>query len=144
MTLIILAGQLSSLRVSISPEALIHRPRVADQIREMPVQRVFWIYLLGAVLITAGFVDYSLVAYHFIRSAAVPNSWTAIFYSVAVAVSGVASLIPGRLFDQYRLVVLVILSLISAAFVPLIFLVTFGWRCSVRRFGDLGSEYMNR
>jgi MFS family permease len=84
--------------------------------------QIFWIYLLGAVLVAGGFADYPLIAYHFTRAATVPGTWIAIFYSVAMAVSGTGSLVLGRLFDRYGFVVLVVLTLISALFAPLVFL----------------------
>jgi MFS family permease len=84
--------------------------------------RIFWIYLLGAVLVAAGFADYPLIAYHFGRTRTVPGEWIAIYYSVAMAVSGTGSLVLGRLFDRYGFIVLVILTLVSALFAPLVFL----------------------
>jgi MFS family permease len=87
---------------------------------ELP--RMFWIYLLGAILVAAGFADYPLIAYHFTRADTVPGNWIAIFYAVAMAVSGMGSLALGRLFDRYGFVVLVVLTLVSALFAPLVFL----------------------
>jgi MFS family permease len=84
--------------------------------------RVYWIYLLGAILVAAGFADYPLIGYHFTRAETVPSKWIAIFYSVAMAVSGTGSLVLGRLFDRYGFVVLVALTLVSALFAPLVFL----------------------
>ena len=84
--------------------------------------RIFWIYLLGAVLVAAGFADYPLIAYHFTRAETVPGEWIAIFYAVAMAVSGTGSLVLGRLFDRFGFVVLVVLTLVSALFAPLVFL----------------------
>ncbi|HWM81714.1 MAG TPA: MFS transporter [Pseudolabrys sp.] len=84
--------------------------------------RVFWIYLLGTTFVSAGFADYPLIAYHFARSDVVPGQWIAIFYAVAMGVSGTGSLIFGRLFDRHGFAVLVILTLLSAAFAPLVFL----------------------
>jgi len=89
--------------------------------------RIFWIYLAGAVLVAAGFADYPLIAFHFSRAGTVPSNWIAIFYSVAMAISGAGSLILGRLFDLYGSIVLVILTLISALFAPLVFLGGFWW-----------------
>lgn len=83
--------------------------------------RVFWIYLLGAMLVAAGFADYPLIAYHFARTKSVPGEWVAIFYSVAMAVSGTGSLVLGRLFDRFGFVVLVVLTLVSSLFAPLVF-----------------------
>jgi MFS family permease len=84
--------------------------------------RVYWIYLLGAVLVAAGFADYPLIAYHFARADTVSSNWIAIFYAVAMAVSGTGSLVMGRLFDRYGFAVLVVLTAVSALFAPLVFL----------------------
>jgi len=84
--------------------------------------RVFWIYLAGAALVAAGFADFSLVAFHFHRASIVPNLWIPIFYSVAMAASGLGSLVFGRLFDRTGIGILVPLTLISAVSPPLLFL----------------------
>jgi MFS family permease len=86
---------------------------------------VFWIYLIGAALVAAGFADYPLIAFHFSRTGAVPGEWIAIFYAVAMAVSGTGSLVLGRLFDRFGLIVLVTLTIVSALFAPLVFLGNF-------------------
>lgn len=83
--------------------------------------RVFWLYLAGAMLVAAGFADYPLIAYHFGKTQSVSNEWIAVFYSVAMAVSGVGSLVFGRLFDRYGFAVLVGLTIVSALFAPLVF-----------------------
>jgi predicted MFS family arabinose efflux permease len=84
--------------------------------------RVYWVYLLGAILVAAGFADYPLIAFHFGRTGTVPSEWIAIFYAVAMAVSGAGSLLFGRLFDHYGFLVLVLLTLVSTLFAPLVFL----------------------
>ncbi len=84
--------------------------------------RVFWIYLAGAALVAAGFADFSLIAYHFQKASVIPNTWVPVFYSVAMAVSGIGSLLFGRLFDRVGLWILVPLTIISAASAPLVFL----------------------
>lgn len=84
--------------------------------------RLFWIYLLGAVLVAAGFADYPLIAYHFGIRGTVPGDWIAVFYAVAMAVSGTGSLVFGRLFDRHGFLVLVLLTLLSVLFAPLVFL----------------------
>lgn len=87
--------------------------------------RVFWIYLSGAALVAAGFADYPLIAYHFSRAHTVPSDWIAIFYAVAMGAGGCASLLFGRLFDRFGFSVLIWLTLLSAAFAPLVFLGNF-------------------
>jgi len=84
--------------------------------------RVFWIYMAGAALVAAGFADFSLVAFHFQKASIVPNLWIPIFYSVAMASSGLGSLVFGRLFDRRGIGILVPLTVISAASAPLVFL----------------------
>lgn len=84
--------------------------------------RVYWVYLAGALLVGAGFADYPLIAYHFSRHGTVPADWIAIFYAVAMAVSGTGSLVLGWLFDRFGFVVLIALTGVSALFAPLVFL----------------------
>ena len=83
---------------------------------------VFWIYLVGAGLVAAGFADFSLMAYHFEKASVIPNIWVPVFYSVAMAVSGIGSLLFGHLFDRVGIWILVPLTLIAAASAPLVFL----------------------
>jgi MFS family permease len=83
---------------------------------------VFWVYLLGAILVAAGFADYPLIAFHFSRNGTAPGDWIAIFYAVAMAVSGTGSLLLGKLFDRFGFMVLVALTLVSVLFAPLVFL----------------------
>jgi MFS family permease len=83
--------------------------------------RIYWIYLAGAALVAAGFADYPLIAYHFDKAHVVPGEWIAIFYAVAMAVSGAGSLLFGRLFDRYGFKVLIGLTIVSALFAPLVF-----------------------
>ncbi len=84
--------------------------------------RVFWIYLAGAALVAAGFADFSLMAFHFQKAAVIPKTWVPVFYSVATAVSGLGSLLFGRLFDRVGFWMLIPLTLIAAASTPLVFL----------------------
>ena len=83
--------------------------------------KIFWIYLAGAVLVAAGFADFSLIAYHFQKTDHLPGTWIPIFYSIAMAVSGAGSFTFGRLFDRAGLWILVPLTIISAASAPLVF-----------------------
>jgi MFS family permease len=84
--------------------------------------KLYWVYLGGAALVAAGFADYPLIAYHLSRSGVVSGPWVAIFYSVAMAMSGSGSLLFGRLFDRFGFGVLIALTLLSATFAPLVFL----------------------
>ncbi|WP_237478614.1 MFS transporter [Lichenibacterium dinghuense] len=83
---------------------------------------IYWTYLAGAALVAAGFADYPLIAYHFDKAHVVPGEWIAVFYAIAMAVSGTGSLVFGRLFDRFGFKVLVGLTAVTAAFAPLVFL----------------------
>lgn len=103
-------------------------PRPQDMEADLPavdttgLPRVYWVYLAGAALVAAGFADYPVIAYHFARTHSVPGAWIAIFYAIAMAVSGSGALLFGRLFDRFGFVVLILLTLLSALFAPLVFL----------------------
>ncbi len=84
--------------------------------------RSFWIYLVGAGLVAAGFADYSLIAFHLQKHGIAPALWIPIFYSMAMATSGAGSLLFGRLFDRFGVTVLIPLTFISIASAPLVFL----------------------
>jgi MFS family permease len=84
--------------------------------------RAFWIYLVGAALVAAGFADYQLIAFHLQKHGIASAIWIPIFYSVAMATSGAGSLLFGRLFDRFGVVVLIPLTFISIASAPLVFL----------------------
>ena len=101
------------------PEEMETRP-VDVHTKGMP--RVFWIYLIGAGLVGAGFADFPLIAFHFQKTSTVSGSWVPVFYGVAMGVSGTGSLIFGRLFDRRGLAILVPLTIVSALFAPLVFL----------------------
>jgi MFS family permease len=101
------------------PEELGSKP---PDVHATGLPRVFWIYLAGAVLVAAGFADFQLIAYHFAKANAVTGIWIPVMYSVAMAVSGIGSLLFGRMFDRAGIGVLIPLTLISAVFAPLVFL----------------------
>jgi MFS family permease len=84
--------------------------------------RIFWMYLIGAALVAAGFADFQLIAYHFQKADAVSTFWIPITYSIAMAVSGTGSLLFGRMFDRRGIGVLIPLTIVSALFAPLVFL----------------------
>jgi len=84
--------------------------------------RVFWIYLAGAALVAVGFADFPLIAYHFQRSGTVHADLTPVFYGAAMAVSGVGSLVFGRMFDRHGIGMLIPLTVVSAGYAPLAFL----------------------
>jgi MFS family permease len=94
---------------------------IVPNVESAGLPKVFWIYLAGAVLVAAGFADFSLIAYHFQKTDHIPATWVPIFYSIAMAVSGSGSLLFGRMFDRAGIWILIPLTIISAASAPLLF-----------------------
>lgn len=85
-------------------------------------RKVYWLYVIAAALIAAGFADFALIAYHFQKTAIVSPVLIPIFYAVAMGVDGVAALVFGRLFDKVGLSIMILVALLSALFAPMVFL----------------------
>ena len=102
------------------PQDLEQRETEEAVVDRYPVD--YWVYLAGAGLVAAGFADYPLIAYHWSIHRVIPADWVPLLYAVAMAVSGGASLLLGRLFDRYGFRVLIALTIVAAAFAPLVFL----------------------
>ena len=86
----------------------------AKSLQGARLPRSFWTYLIAAALVAAGFADFQLISFHFQQAAIVKTIWIPIFYSVAMAISGVGSLVFGRLFDRFGISVLIPLTVLSA------------------------------
>lgn len=91
-------------------------------IQATDLPRSFWVYLIAAALVSAGYVDFQLIAFHFQSSSVIRTTWIPVFYSSAMAVSGSGSLLFGRLFDRFGISILIPLTLVSAVSAPLVFL----------------------
>ncbi|WP_322014166.1 MFS transporter [Paraburkholderia sp. J12] len=102
------------------PQDLEQSEALAASVDRYPVE--YWVYLTGAGLVAAGFADYPLIAYHWSVHHVIPADWVPLLYAIAMAVSGGASLLLGRLFDRYGFPVLIALTVAAAAFAPLVFL----------------------
>jgi len=83
--------------------------------------RAFWLYLAATALVAAGFADFPLIAFHLQTTSVVDPALVPIFYAVAMGVSGLGSLVFGRLFDRVGIRILVPLTLVTALFAPLAF-----------------------
>ncbi|MCY1285808.1 Major Facilitator Superfamily protein [compost metagenome] len=82
----------------------------------------FWLYLAAAGLVAAGFADYPLIAFHYAKTDLLTPAWVPLLYVIAMASSGGASLLFGRLFDRYGFRVIVWLAILTWLYAPLIWL----------------------
>lgn len=86
----------------------------------------YWLYLIAAACVAAGFADFSLIAFHFQKSGTIPDAMTPILYAVAMAMGAIGALVFGRLYDRFGLPVVLGAFFGSAFFAPMVFLGT-GW-----------------
>lgn len=92
-----------------------------DTIETKKMSSVFWIYLAGTSLIAAGYADFSLMAYHFQKTALLSPLWIPIFYSIAMGVTALTAPIFGHFYDKNGFLILIIISIGSCFFAPLVF-----------------------
>lgn len=101
-----------------------------DELEERPAQppdtkgfsKAYWIYMAGGALIAAGFADFSLIGFHFQKTATVAQSMIPVFYAVAMAAGAVAPLAFGRLLDKFGQPVFLVAFALSALAAPFVFL----------------------
>jgi len=84
--------------------------------------RPYWLYVVAAGLVGAGYADFPLIAYHFGKTALLPSEWIPLFYAVAMGVDAMAALVLGRLFDRLGMTVIMGTAALSAFLAPLVFL----------------------
>jgi hypothetical protein len=105
-----------------------------DPVTTAGLPRVFRLYLAAAALAGAGFADFLLISYHFVRAGTVSAPLIPVFYAAAMAVSGKVSLVLGQIFDRAGIGVLIPLTAVAAAYAPLVFLGGF-WASLARASG---------
>ncbi len=74
----------------------------------------FWIYIAATALVAAGYVDFPLIAYHFVTAAIIPKAYVPLIYAIAMGSASIAALTLGRLFQHYGIQLLMAATLISA------------------------------
>lgn len=96
------------------------------EIKQAPAKKeklssVFWVYVVGSSLIAAGYVDFSLIAFHFQKVGTISFQWLPLYYATAMAVAAVSVLILGKLYDRSGLTVVILTFFISAFFAWFVF-----------------------
>lgn len=86
------------------------------------VPRLFWIYLAAVACIGAGYVDFSLIAFHFEKAQVVAATFIPVLYAIAMGADAIAALLLGRLFDRIGVSTMILATVMSAATAPLAFL----------------------
>jgi predicted MFS family arabinose efflux permease len=85
---------------------------------------LFWIYLTASACVAAGFIDFPLMAYHFQDQHIFSPVLIPLAYALAMGMDALFSPILGFCYDRFGFITLIIVTLISALFAPLVFLTT--------------------
>ena len=124
---VLLISALLCLSVLVFAWTLHRRPHElsGQPIRELTgegLSKAYWLYLSAGALIAAGFADFSLIAFHFQKSATVRQDLVPVFYALAMATGAVSGLLFGKLLDKFGTSLLFLAFAISAFFAPFVFL----------------------
>lgn len=93
----------------------------SQSVKKEGFSKKYWLYIAAVSCVAAGYVDFSLIAYHFEKMSVISNVWIPVFFSIAMAADGLAALIFGRLYDAKGVSILILITAISSFFSPLVF-----------------------
>ena len=99
-----------------------------EQKEEKPVpfrmNRQFVFYIVAISLFAFGFIDFSMITMHTMKTHLVPEETLPLLYAGAMAADAVAALVFGWLFDTVGIGILAVSTLVSAPFAIFIFAAT--------------------
>jgi MFS family permease len=87
-----------------------------------PYPASFWLYLAAMSLVAIGYADWPLIALHASQQRTVSAGLIPVLYAVAMAAEAAAALLLGKLFDRIGLTSVIAVTVLTAAYAPLIFL----------------------
>lgn len=92
-----------------------------ENLKTQGINSSFWLYLISAAFIAAGYADFSLIAFHFQKTAVLSPIWIPVSYSIAMGVNTLIAPLLGHLYDRFGFFILIIVTIVSALFAPLVF-----------------------
>jgi len=87
----------------------------------------FLYYIAAICLFAFGFIDFTMITMHTARTGLILAEDLPLLYAGAMAVDAVSALFFGWLYDKYGIRVLMVSTLLSAFFAPLIFVASSQW-----------------
>lgn len=93
-----------------------------ENLKSDGMNSLFWLYLAGASLIAAGYADFPLMAYHFQKTALLSPIWIPLSYAIAMGLNSLSAPFFGHFYDKKGFVILMIVTILSCFFAPLVFL----------------------
>lgn len=100
----------------------IHLEEQSSHLESQGLNKFFWMYLIGACFVGAGFADFALIAYHFQKTNLLSPVWIPISYALAMGINSIFSPLLGHFYDRKGFIILIIVTIIAAFFAPLVFL----------------------
>jgi MFS family permease len=83
--------------------------------------RAYWLYVAAGALIGFGFIDFSLIAFHFEKTGVLESTHIPLSYAAAMGTGVVGNYVLGRWFDRAGFWMLIGTFLVGALFTPLVF-----------------------
>ncbi|HEX9550571.1 MAG TPA: MFS transporter [Candidatus Limnocylindrales bacterium] len=83
--------------------------------------RTYWLFVIAAGFIAAGYADFALMAFHFHAIELVSDEVIPLLFAVGMAVDAGAALVMGRLYDRSGFAVLIVAVALGAIFAPFIY-----------------------
>ena len=93
-----------------------------DNLKTEGMNSSFWLYLIGASLIAAGYADFPLIAYHFQKTSLLSPIWIPVSYAIAMGLNSISAPLFGYFYDKKGFVILIMVTVVSCLFAPLVFL----------------------
>ena len=88
--------------------------------------RSYCLYMVAGTFFAAGLMSFELLSYHLSSNRIVTQHWIPIFLALATATAVAASLIVGKLYDKFGVIVVVVSVILASLFSPLVFFGGFG------------------
>lgn len=95
---------------------VINKPHIED--KKLP--SIFWLYMIFICLALFGVIPFQLSAYHFKATATISDSSIPLLFAFAMIVDAIFALISGKLYDRYKMYVLILMPIFA---LPLTFLI---------------------
>ncbi len=120
---VLLGPALLSLALLVVAQRRYPNPRTFEtsHAQSTKLSRGYWWYLAAGALIGFGFVDFSLIAFHFQQAGTLHGSLIPVSYAVAMGAGAVANFLLGDWYDRVGFPLLLGAFIVGALFTPLVF-----------------------
>lgn len=128
---ILLIPAICALAVLVTAKFLYPRPQDLEietpSLKPEGFTKKYWLYIAAISCVAAGYVDFSLIAFHFEKKAVIADVWIPVLFSIAMAADGISALICGHFYDRRGLTSLIMVTALASLFAPFVFLDHFGF-----------------